>query len=589
MLDFCERYYKMLGNFFVMHAFLLDLGNWVRSHLVQEGWDNVVFDFLPTQQSIHGDFTTSAAFVIAKQYGLSPVVAAQRICDHAKRFPGIAQAQIAKGGFANITVDTEMWNVWAKNILEHEITYGQHPSKGIEVNVEYVSANPTGPLHAGHGRCAVMGDILANILEAAGYSVTREYYVNDAGHQISVLARSVYKAYMEYLGNTYHDEESYPGKYIQDIGSAIAKQDETRWVNTSQSTWETYFGSYAVRHILTLIQEDLNALGICHDVFTCERFLHQNGLVQDTFNRLQEKGLVYEGVLDAPKIDYPTTSTSPTLLSLLRTTSWGDIQDRSLRKQDGTWTYFSADLAYHVDKILRGFALCIDVWGADHIGHVTRLKGAIEALEGSEPEVEIICCQMVRFFSEGSPIKMSKRSGNFVTIQDLLQYVDAETLRFFMINKKADTHFDLDIEEMKSCTKDNPIFYIQYAHARCCSVLRHGKELFTQTQNQDWWRDINITSWGEMYREGIKIVSDFPRIISNAALSREPHILCTWLYKIAQHFHGVWQKGSQNTALRFLDKEDKARSLENLVWVQSIAIAIRKGLQILGIHAKEEL
>ncbi|GAJ45784.1 arginine--tRNA ligase [Holospora elegans E1] len=293
--------------------------------------------------------------------------------------------------------------------------------------------------------------------------------------------------------------------------------------------------------------------------------------------------------MDAPKSNNSLTSIQCQPLPLLRTTLWGDAQDRALCKPDGTWTYFAADLAYHMDKVRRKFDICIDILGADHIGHVTRLKGAIEALAENSVHLEMICCQMVRFFSEKRPIKMSKRTGTFVSIQDILQYVDADTFRFFMVSKKADTHFDLDIQEMKACTKDNGIFYIQYAHARCCSVLRHGVHLWPFLAEKEWWRDIKISSWGKEYKEGIGLALNFPRLVDNAAQSREPHILCSGLYKLAQCFHGVWQQGNHQAELRFLDRQEKERSLENLVWVQAIAIVLKQGLALLGIKAKEEL
>lgn len=573
----------------MMQNFLVQLGQWICDHLKLEGFEEKNLEFVPTQNATHGDFTTSAAFALAKKYHRAPEEIAERICHYAQKLEGIASACVAHRGFANITVEKNLWQAWAKEALSQGLQYGIHPFNNTTVNIEYVSANPTGPLHVGHGRCAIMGDVLASLLEAAGYAVTREYYVNDAGNQIHLLARSVYKSYMACLGHPWEDSESYPGEYINEIGQEIAQQEGQRWVEASQDVWMPYFGMYAIRCILMIIRSNLEALGIQHDVFTCERFLHEHGVVQRMFQALCDQDLVYQGVLEAPKVDRVEHILSRAPLSLLKTTTWGDTQDRALSKTDGTWTYFAADIAYHLDKLRRKFDVCIDIWGADHIGHVTRLKGAIQALTGKD-NIEIICCQMVRFFDCGEPIKMSKRSGNFITIQDILQYIDAETFRFFMINKKADTHFDLDIEVMKACTKDNPIFYIQYAHARCCSVLRHAKEMFPHIDFSALWTgDLDLSCWNASYQDGVKWVCDFPRLILHAAQTREPHLICAWLYKLAQLFHGVWQKGSHDAELRFLQSQDQESSLAHVVWVQLLALALKRGLAILGIRAKEEL
>ena len=573
----------------MMQNFLAKLGQQIGSQLVLDGLDECHIEFLPTQQAGHGDFTTNAAFALSKRYQRSLEEVAQHMCRIAQNVEGIASACVANRGFVNIKVAQNLWYSWAKDAIAQGNQYGVHPLKNTTVNIEYVSANPTGPLHAGHGRCAVMGDVLANLLEAAGYTVVREYYVNDAGNQILLLARSVYKAYMAALGREWVDTESYPGEYINDIGQDIAHHEGERWVGISQNIWCPYFGLYAIQKILMSIQTDLASLGIHHDVFTCERFLHEHGVVQEAFTMLCDQGLVYQGRLEAPKAERSDYVSSDALLSLLKTTSWGDSQDRALSKTDGTWTYFAADIAYHLDKLRRNFDICIDIWGADHIGHVQRLQGAVHALTGKQ-NIEIICCQMVRFFNHGEPIKMSKRSGTFVTMQDILEYIDAETFRFFMIHKKADTHFDLDIEAMKACTKDNPIFYIQYAHARCCSVLRHAGTMFPHIDLHTLWQEnLNLSSWSASYQEAVKWVCDFPRVILHAAQMREPHLICAWLYKVAQLFHGIWQKGAYDAELRFLQNQDEKISSANILWIQLVALGLKRGLKILGIEAKEEL
>ena len=572
-----------------MEEFLSELRIWVTQHLIQEGYLAIELDFFLIHQRNHGDFTTHSAFSEAKKFKISPMILAERICFYAQSMNGVENAVVAGPGFVNITVAAHMWGNWAQSILDNSEHYGQRSSKGVRVNIEYVSANPTGPLHVGHGRCAVMGDVLANIMESAGYTVTREYYVNDAGNQITLLARSVYKAYKALLGQVQEEEDAYPGIYIQNIAQKVLEQNGTSFAHVAASVWEPYLKIFSVIQVLHRIREDLTALGICHDVFTCERFLYYNGAVDAIFSQLKAQGWVYEGIMDSPKSQNSEIKAHNISLPLLRTTLWGDAQDRALCKPDGTWTYFAADLAYHLDKVHRGFSICIDILGADHIGHVTRLKGAIETLVGNSSHLEMICCQMVRFFSQGIPIKMSKRTGNFISIRDILQYVDKDTFRFFMVNKKADTHFDLNIEDMNACTKDNAIFYIQYAHARCCSVLRRGMQLWPFLETQQWWKNVELNSWSPDYHEGIGLALDFPRLVDSAAHTREPHILCTGLYKLAQCFHGVWQQGSHQAELRFLNEKEKARSLANLVWVRSIAIVLKRGLSLLGITAKQEL
>ncbi|ETZ06732.1 arginine--tRNA ligase [Holospora obtusa F1] len=571
-----------------MEEFLFKLQKWIENRLSQEGYVGMTLNFNLLAQRSHGDFTTSSAFSAAKQFQIDPIKIAQRIAFHAEQVQGVKRSVVAGPGFVNLTVESYLWGTWTQNILENSETYGRGASKDISVNIEYVSANPTGPLHVGHGRCAVVGDVLANIMQYAGYNVTREYYVNDAGNQITLLARSVYSAYKTLLGYVCEDSEVYPGDYIENIARELVQLHGREWLDVPVPIWESYVGSFAVQKVLFLIREDLEALNIRHDVFTCERFLHKNGEIDALFSQLSEKGWVYQGTMEAPKSSNSSVKEPKNeQLSLLRTTLWGDAQDRALCKQDGTWTYFAADLAYHMDKVRRGFSMCIDIFGADHSGHIMRLQGAIEALSAHCVHLEMICCQMVRFFFEKQPIKMSKRAGTYVSIQDILNYIDADTFRFFMVSKKADTHFDLDIQDMKSCTKDNGIFYIQYAHARCCSVLRRGKQIWSLQEG--WWRNVKLSFWGKEHRECIGLALDFPRLIQSAAQTREPHVVCSGLYKLAQSFHSLWQKGNNQIELRFLDSQNSERSLANLVWIQAIAIALKQGLALLGIKAKEEL
>ncbi|PPE04203.1 arginine--tRNA ligase [Holospora curviuscula] len=572
-----------------MEVFLSALRTWVIDRLIHEGYTGIDLNFFLVTEKNHGDFTTHSAFAAAKKFAINPMIIAQRICFHTQTMKGVEKAVVAGSGFVNITIEPHLWGKWVHNILDNPTHYGQRPSKNSSVNIEYVSANPTGPLHIGHGRCAVIGDVLANIMNSAGYTVTREYYVNDAGNQITLLAKSVYQAYKTLLGENQNEEVAYPGEYIQEIGKQLLEQEGTAWMNVPSSVWEPYIKLFSVQRILHLIQKDLDDLRIHHDVFTCERFLYQNGNIEETFSQLRARGWVYEGIMEAPKSYTSENEIESVSLPLLRTSLWGDTKDRALRKPDGTWTYFAADLAYHMDKVRRGFSVCIDILGADHIGHVTRLKGAIETLADHSTQLEMICCQMVRFLSEGNPIKMSKRTGNFISIQDILHHVDVDTFRFFMVNKKGDTHFDLNIEDMKACTKDNAIFYIQYAHARCCSVLRHGTEIWPFLKEKGWWRDVILNSWGKEHQEGIGLALDFPRLIESAAQTREPHIICTGLYKLAQCFHSLWQQGSRQTELRFLDEKEMMRSLAHLVWVYAISIVLKRGLAILGIEAKEAL
>jgi arginyl-tRNA synthetase len=546
----------------------------------------------PPKEAAHGDVSTNAALVLAKPAGRKPrdlaEVLAQRLATHTS----ITEALVAGPGFINLRLDREFWFGRLRDVLDAGIAYGDSQIGADQpVNVEYVSANPTGPMHIGHARGAVVGDVLAALLEKAGYAVTREYYINDAGVQVDQLARSVHLRYREALGEDIGaiPEGLYPGDYLKDVGAALADRDGGQWLGVDDKQWLPEVRLFATDAMMSMIREDLGALGIRHDVFSSEKALVEQGLVDQAFDLLQQKELIYTGTLEPPKGMKPDDWESRPQ-DLFKSSEFGDDVDRPLRKSDGTWTYFASDIAYHLDKYRRGGATMIDVWGADHGGYVKRMEAAVKALTGGEGTLDVKLCQLVNLLDAGEPVKMSKRAGTFVTLREVVDEVGKDVVRFIMLTRSNDAVLDFDLKAVTEQTRDNPVFYVQYAHARACSVFRHAAEQFP-----------DLDTGAEALSEGpldaledaqeldlIKLLASWPRAVEGAALAHEPHRIAYYLQDVAAAFHGLWNKGNADTDSRFL-VDDEAISRARLALVRAVALVIASGLAVLGVEPVEEM
>lgn len=536
---------------------------------------------LPAPKPEWGDHSCAVALGLARILKQSPQVIAQGLCDHVARHDDVRMVQ-AVGGYVNITYHDHVWHKELRTILNQPTTYGHSDiGHGQRVNVEYVSANPTGPLHVAHARGAILGDALSHLLQAVGYDVTREYYMNDAGVQIAVLGKTIlcHCHGISTKTETVIPDGLYPGTYGHDIAVAYMR-DFPQW----QDQDFDHVCAYAVRMLMDQIQDDMYALDIYHTVLTSERLVHNTGLIQDMVDALAEKDLVYTGTLPPPKNHTGPWDAQP--LMLFKATAVGEDDDCALQNSQGAWTYFAGDLAYHWDKVQRGYDRIIDVWGADHAGHVKRMQAALKALSGRTIDIQVM--QMVRFLKAGQPLKMSKRAGTFVTLRDVLDTIDADVLRFMMLTKKTDTHLTLDLQDMQEQSKSNPIFYIQYAHARCCSIMRHACRHFgVDAVTADALKEASFSTIDDMSMA--KMLTDWPRQVREAALSCEPHRLTTYLYKVAQEFHGLWHKGNEDTGHRFIQEDDEAKSIALVALSQCVMHVIRCGLAILGIRPRHEL
>jgi arginyl-tRNA synthetase len=547
----------------------------------------------PPREAEHGDIATNAAMVLAKSAGLNPRALAELLTERLLRHQDIVSVEIAGPGFINLRLTAEFW--WARlaQLLRAGRSWGRSAvGAGRPVNVEYVSANPTGPLHLGHVRGAVFGDVLAALLEAAGYEVTREYYINDAGAQVDTLARSAHLRYREALGEPVAavPEGLYPGLYLQEVGRRLAERDGERWRNRPEAEWLAPVRRFAIDAMMTLIREDLDLLGIHHDVFSSERAMIESGGVGRALAVLEEKGLIYEGVLEPPKGKTPD-DWEPRPQTLFRATGFGDDVDRPLRKSDGNWTYFAPDMAYHYDKWRRGAEILIDIWGADHSGYVRRMKAAVEALTGGAAELDVKICQLVRLFREGQPVKMSKRGGTFVTLRELVEEVGKDVVRFMMLTRKNDAPLDFDLAKAIEQSRDNPVFYVQYAHARCRSVLRLAGEAFPSLDlAPESLADGELSRLADPHEMNlVKLLSAWPRTIESAAQAHEPHRLAFFLYDVAAAFHGLWNRGKDEAALRFLIPDDGPLTRARLALVSAVAGVIASGLTIFGVEPVEEM
>ncbi|WP_293968949.1 arginine--tRNA ligase [Sphingomonas sp.] len=537
----------------------------------------------PPRDAAHGDLATNAAMVLAKPAATNPRALAALLVPKLEALPHVETVEIAGPGFINLRLTEATWRAELATILSEGAAYGgSDAGQGLRVNVEYVSANPTGPMHMGHCRGAVVGDALAQLLEYAGYAVTREYYINDAGAQVQTLGRSVHLRYREALGEDIGQipEGFYPGDYLIPIGQALAAEYGDSYVGKPESEWLDLFRTRAVAAMMDMIRADLALLGINHEVFASEAAVQAEGRVDKAFDRLRADGLIYQGVLEPPKGELPD-DWEPTEMTLFRSTAFGDDQDRPVRKSDGGLTYFGTDLAYHWQKAESADQL-IDIWGADHAGTVKRIQAAVKALTGGKPfDVKLV--QMVKLLRDGEPVKMSKRSGSFVTLADVVREVGKDVVRFTMLTRKADAQMDFDFAKVVEASKDNPVFYVQYAHARTHSLHRRAAEAGMALPPAD----LALLDAEELIL--VKLAAQFPRLIEGAAAAREPHRIAFYLYDLAAAFHALWNRGNDDPGRRFLLTDDPALSAARLALADAIGQIIRNGLAVMGVEAAEEL
>lgn len=538
----------------------------------------------PPRDASHGDLATNAAMVLAKPAGMNPRALAEALCAKLSALDEVAAVDVAGPGFINMKLTDDAWRSEVNLISDAGDAYGRSTSgAGKTVNVEYVSANPTGPMHMGHCRGAVVGDALASLLEYAGHKVIREYYVNDAGGQVDVLARSVHMRYREALGEDIGDipEGLYPGDYLIPVGQDLAKQHGNAFVAAPESDWLVLFREAAVAAMLVMIKADLKLLGIEHDVFASEAIVQRDKLPEAAEAFLRARDLVYDGQLEAPKGEVDP-DWEPVTLPLFRSTQFGDDQDRPIKKSNGSWTYFGADMAYHFQKAQNADAL-IDIWGADHAGTVKRIRAAVQALtEGTKPfDVKLV--QMVRLLRAGEPVKMSKRSGNFVTLADVVREVGKDVVRFTMLTRKADAQMDFDFAKVVEASKDNPVFYVQYAHARICSLKRKVAEAGIDATTPD------VSKLDATDLELAKLAAQFPRIVESAAAAREPHRIAFYLYDLAAAFHAYWNSGNDDPERRILLVNSVETTSARLFLAAAIGQVISNGLSIMGVTAAVEM
>lgn len=569
------------------------LGELIAAGELPQGLDLSRVGVEPPRDPAHGDISTNAAMVLAKPASKKPIEIATLLVERLAQHPEVAEAVIAGPGFINLRIADRFWQARIADILAVGVDYGASTmGRGEAVNVEYVSANPTGPLHIAHARGAVVGDALASLLAKADYKVTREYYINDAGGQVDVLARSAYLRYREALGEAIDTipEGLYPGEYLKETGRALAQRDGRKWLDQPESAWLAPIRQFAIDSMMALIRDDLATLDIRQDVFTSERALVESGGVERAVQALEKLGLIYVGTLDPPKGKAPD-DWEPRPQTLFRATQFGDDVDRPLKKSDGSWTYFANDIANHYDKFRRGFPVMIDIWGADHSGHIKRMQAAVTAITAGRGALDAKICQLVRLLRGGQPVKMSKRAGTFVTLREVVEEVGPDVVRFIMLTRKNDAPLDFDLVKVLEQSRDNPVFYVQYAHARAHSVLRHAAAEFpgiglepaalAEAPVQ------RLTDSGELGL--IRLMAGWPRLIESAAEAHEPHRIAFYLYDLAAAFHGLWNKGKDEARLRFLVPSDTELTAARLAMVRAFAFVIAAGLGIFGVKPVEEM
>ena len=555
-----------------------------------EGLDMTSVTVEPPRDAAHGDMATNAAMVLAKPAGLKPREIAEGLAARLAEDARVQSAEVAGPGFLNLRLAPAVWQRVARAALTEGTEYGRSTlGSGKRVNVEYVSANPTGPLHVGHTRGAVFGDALAQLLDYVGYEVTREYYINDGGAQVDVLARSVYLRYLEAHGQAVaFADGTYPGDYLIEVGEALKAQVGDAYVDQPEAVWLEPIRNFATDRMMALIRDDLKALGVEMDVFYSEKSLYGTGLIEAAIEDLRSKGLIYRGVLEPPKGKMPE-DWEPREQTLFKSTEHGDDVDRPIMKSDGGWTYFAPDIAYHYDKISRGFDLLIDVFGADHGGYVKRMKAAVSALSNGRVPVDIKLCQLVKLYKNGEPFKMSKRAGTFVTLRDVVDQVGADVTRFVMLTRKNDAPLDFDFDKVLEQSKDNPVFYVQYANARVNSVLRKAAEAGIAVDDATLaGADLSgLTHEAEL--AVARKIAEWPRLVEIAGRTNEPHRVAFYLYDLASDLHALWNRGNDDASLRFIQEGDVATSQAKIALARAVTVVISAGLGILGVTPAEEM
>lgn len=549
----------------------------------------------PPRDSAHGDLATNAAMVLSKTMGMNPRALAETIVPHLEADSDVESVAIAGPGFINIKLSGAYWRGLLASVIRDAEDFGRSAlGNGRKANVEYVSANPTGPMHVGHCRGAVVGDALANLMQFAGYEVVKEYYINDAGAQIDVLARSAFLRYREALGEKIGDipEGLYPGDYLVPVGEALKAEFGSKLRGMTEAEWMPIVKDRAIDAMMAMIRQDLAALNIHHDVFFSERTLHagNGGPILSAINDLTYKGHVYRGTLPPPKGQLPE-DWEDREQTLFRSTEVGDDIDRPLIKSDGSYTYFAADVAYFKDKYDRGFTDMIYVLGADHGGYVKRLEALAKAISGGKAKLTVLLCQLVKLYKNGEPFKMSKRAGTFVTLRDVVDEVGPDAVRFMMIYRKNSEPLDFDFAKVTETSKDNPVFYVQYAHARCRTVFRRALEAFSDLDVSDGALAEKvqelITDPSEL--QLVAKLAEFPRLIESAASAMEPHRVAYYLYDLANALHSHYDKGNKNPELRFVKDNDRELTLARLGLVRAVAAVLKSGLSITGTSAPEEM
>jgi len=574
----------------IHHAVLDALARMQAAGQLPEGLDMGNVTVEPPRDASHGDMATNAAMVLAKPAGLRPRDIATPLADLLAGNATIASAEVAGPGFINLRLAPTLWHDVLRAALRAGADFGRSEmGQGRRVNVEYVSANPTGPLHVGHTRGAVFGDALASLLDFTGHAVTREYYINDGGAQVDVLARSVYLRYLEAHGQEVaFADGTYPGDYLIDVGRALKNKVGAAYVDQPEEVWLEAVRDFSTDAMMLRIREDLKSLGVEMDHFFSEKSLYGTGLIEAAIEDLRDKDLIYRGVLEPPKGKRPE-DWEPREQTLFRSTAHGDDVDRPIMKSDGGWTYFAPDIAYHYDKIGRGYDILIDVLGADHGGYVKRMKAAVAALSDGRVPIEIKLCQLVKLFRDGEPFKMSKRAGTFVTLRDVVDLVGADVTRFVMLTRKNDAPLDFDFARVLEQSKDNPVFYVQYANARVHSVLRKAHEAGIAVDDAALaGADLSVLTHEAEIAVARKI-AEWPRLVETASRAYEPHRVAFYLYDLASDLHALWNRGHDDPALRFLQESDPATSQAKIALVRAVTVVISAGLGILGVTPVEEM
>ncbi|NVK18226.1 MAG: arginine--tRNA ligase [Methylocystaceae bacterium] len=557
-----------------------------------EGLDTSRVTCEPPRDASHGDVATNAAMVLCKPAKMKPRDLADKLAPKIAEIDHVVSVDVAGPGFINVKLANDFWYARLKDVLKAGTNWGDSDmGAGQSVNVEYVSANPTGPMHVGHGRGAVVGDALALLLSKAGYDVTKEYYINDAGAQVDVLARSAYLRYLEAHGQAIEIPEGlYPGDYLVGVGEKLKETYGDKWLNAEESDYLEEIKTFAINAMMDLIRDDLAALGVTHDVFSSEKALVENGGVDAAIKYLEDRGLIYTGVLEPPKGKTPE-DWEPRPQLLFKASEFGDDVDRPLKKSDGSGTYFASDIAYHFDKFKRGSDQLIDVMGADHGGYVKRMKAAVKAMSDGKADLDIKLAQMVNLLENGEPVKMSKRAGTFITLREVIDKVGKDVVRFIMLTRKNDAQLEFDFAKVKEQSKDNPVFYVQYAHARCHSVFRKAEEEFEgidlsveNLMNADL---SHLTDESEL--AVMRFMAEWPRMVEAAAKEHEPHRITYFLYDLASEFHSLWNKGTGDVSLRFLHADNPDLTKARLALLKAVSLVIASGLLVLGVEPVKEL